>query len=200
MTAPANAMWFRVNMVDGSLMPIEDVAAASSSPGDGMLAVTGVPSGTTPEQVRALLYAVCGPTFGWGALKLSVPYFNLVTPNVVPTGFINFTAQPVATNTITIGSSTWTFVASGATGNQTNIGANLAATLSALATNLNASADAQVSQNTYTASATQLAVTSKTAGTSKNGFVLATNVSGATASGTLTGGTTLIEPSAFTIP
>ena len=52
-----------------------------------------------------------------------------------------------------------TFVASGATGPQSNIGANLAATLTNLATVLNASVNASVTPATYGSNATQLTVT-----------------------------------------
>jgi hypothetical protein len=200
MPAPASAIWFRIN-TNGSLTPIEDVTAAQSAPGDFMLAVTGVPSGVSYEALASLLYLYGALPLDWRAgAKWTVPYFNLITPNVVPLGSITFTVNPTATNTLTIGTSTWTFVSSGATGNQTNIGANLAATLTTLVTNLNASADAQVVQNTYAATATVLTVTSKTAGTSKNGFVLGTNVSGAVATPILSGGSITADITTFTIP
>jgi hypothetical protein len=98
----------------------------------------------------------------------------------------------------------WTFVASGAAGNQTNIGGNAAATMTTLVTNLNASADAQVVKNTYAvspASPTTLQITNKTAGTANNGYTLATNVSGGSVSpGGMTGGMTIANPAEFTIP
>lgn len=206
MPAPINAMWFRVNAIDGSLNPIMDSVSASSSPGDGMVAVTGVPAGVTYEAIRALLYAGCGPLFGWGGggFKFSISYFNLITPNAVPVGWISLPTNPSATNTITLNGSAWTFVATGAVGNQTNIGGNAAATMSTLVTNLNASADAQVVKNTYAvspASPTTLQITNKTAGTGNNGYTLATNVSGGSVSpGGMTGGATSAVPAAFTIP
>lgn len=199
-------MWFRVNPVDGSLYPIPDAAAASKSPGDGMVAVTGVPAGVSAEAVRAALYASCGVLLGWGsgAFKLSVPYFNLIAPNAVPVGWIALPTNPSNSNTITLNGSTWTFVPSGAAGNQTNIGGNAAATMATLVTNLNASADAQVVKNTYAAlpgSPTTLQITSKTAGTANNGYTLATNVSGGSVSpGGMTGGGTFASPAVFTIP
>ena len=207
MPAPTNAMWFRANAIDGSLNPIMDSVAASSSPGDGMVAVTGVPAGVTFEAVRALMYAGCGPLFGWGGggFKFSVPYFNLITPNAVPIGWISLPTNPSATNTITLNGSAWTFVASGAVGNQTNIGGSAAATMTALVTSLNASADAQVAKNTYAvspASPTTLQITSKTAGTANNGYTLATNVSGGSVSpgGVMANGMTSAVPAVFTIP
>jgi hypothetical protein len=204
MPAPIGAMWFHVNVVDGSLWPIMDSPSAASSPGDGMIAVTGVPAGVSFEAVRNLLYAGCGPLFGWGGggFKYSVPYFNLIAPNAVPVGWISLPTNPTATNTITLNGTAWTFVASGAAGNQTNIGGNAAATMTTLVTNLNASADAQVAKNTYAAlSGTTLQITGKTAGTTNNGYTLATNVSGGSVSpGGMTGGGTLANPAVFTIP
>lgn len=171
-----------------------------------MIAVIGVPAGVSFETVRGLLYAACGILLGWGGggYKFSVPYFNLITPNAVPTGWIALPTNPSATNTINLNGTTWTFVASGAVGPQTNIGGNAAATMTTLVTNLNASADAQVVKNTYAVSPgspTTLQITSKTAGPTNNGYTLATNVSGGSVStGGMTGGGTLANPAVFTIP
>lgn len=51
---------------------------------------------------------------------------------------LTFSAQPVAASTITIAGTVYTFVASGATGTQVNIGASLFATLTNLGTVINA--------------------------------------------------------------
>ncbi len=102
-------------------------------------------------------------------------------------GTITFAANPSASSTITLNGTTVTFVASGATGNQVNIAGTLAATLTALATFLNASADVQITKCFYHVNATVLTVVYKTAGTSGNAFTLAASV--ATVSGaTLAGG------------
>ena len=90
-------------------------------------------------------------------------------------GDFYFSAQPTAGATIVLNGVTWTFVASGATGNKTNIGANLAATLTALASNLNASADTEISKCTYSATATQLLVVHDTVGTTGNSYTLASS-------------------------
>lgn len=107
------------------------------------------------------------------------------------TGSFAFSAQPAINSTLTLGGTVWTFVASGASGAQTNIGANLAATLTALATNLNASGDANISLSTYSATATALVVRSKTWG-GGNAFALAASSSPASnatrAGATLSGG------------
>ena len=60
-------------------------------------------------------------------------------------GHIAFAGQPAANGTITLNGVTWTFVTGTRSSNQTQIGASLDATLTALASDLNASVDAQVS-------------------------------------------------------
>jgi hypothetical protein len=116
-----------------------------------------------------------------------------VTGTVAATGAINFSAQPVANSTVTINGTVFTFVASGATGNQVNIGANLAATMTALATALNASAVPGVAAATYTGSAAALTIVHDTLGTAGNAFTLAASTSpvsnGTVTAATLTGGT-----------
>lgn len=66
------------------------------------------------------------------------------------TGWFFYSGQPFANDTITLNGTVVTYVASGATGNQINIGANLAATLNNTTTFLNGSANAQISKATYT--------------------------------------------------
>jgi hypothetical protein len=108
------------------------------------------------------------------------------------TGVITFSAQPIVNSTITLNGTVFTFVASGAVGNQSNIGANLAATLTALAVVLNANATVGLTFATYVAGATTLTITRGALGHIGNAFTLATSISpasNATVSGaTLTGG------------
>jgi hypothetical protein len=114
---------------------------------------------------------------------------NIATGAANAAGSIAFTAQPSANQTVTLGGTAVTFVASGASGAQVNIASSLAGTLQALALFLNASADANISQCNYSISGTTLQVTNKTPGTAGNAFTLATTVTGATVSGgTLSGG------------
>lgn len=113
---------------------------------------------------------------------------------IAASGTITFTANPSANDTITIGTTTWTFVASGASGTQTNIKATLALTLAQLVTDLLASADAQIVKATYEQNGTVLNVNYLTPGTGGNSFALAASV--ATASGTTLAGGGV--PSAFT--
>lgn len=105
------------------------------------------------------------------------------------TGKITFGSNPTASDTITLNGTTVTFVASGATGNQVNIGASLSATMTALLEFLNASTDTQIVKFTYTTNAakTILYTTAAASGTGGNALTIA--ASAATASGsTLSGG------------
>lgn len=102
------------------------------------------------------------------------------------TGSITFTAQPAVASTITINGTVFTFRASGAVGNEINIGVSLAATLTAAAVVLNASVVAGVATATYAATATKINVTYDTAGLGGNAFTLA---AGAPSNGTVSGAT-----------
>lgn len=106
-------------------------------------------------------------------------------------GTITFSAQPAANSTITINGTAFTFVASGAVGNQINIGASLSATLTNAATVLNASAVTGVMAATYTSDATKLTIAHDAAGLGGNSFTLAAQAAsnGTVSAATLTGGT-----------
>ena len=108
------------------------------------------------------------------------------TDTVAATGSIVFSAQPAANSTITLNGVTWTFKASGATGNETNIGANLNATLVQLRTDLNASVVAGLAVATYAGTAGTLLVTHDTIGAAGNAYTL---VAGAGSNGTVSGET-----------
>lgn len=116
----------------------------------------------------------------------------VTTGSVAATGSFTFSAQPVASSTITVAGTVFTFVASGAVGNQINIGANLAATMTALAVVLNASVVPAVAAATYTATANAINIVFDALGHAGNAFTLAASTtppSNATPSGaTLTGG------------
>ena len=108
---------------------------------------------------------------------------------VAATGSLTFTLNPSAGNTIIVNGITWSFVASGATGNQTNIGGNLSATLTQLASDLNASANASINVASYAAASPVFNITYKTVGAAGNAFTLASGNPNAVASGaTLSGG------------
>jgi lysophospholipase L1-like esterase len=90
----------------------------------------------------------------------------------VATGFLAFSAQPIANSTITLNGLVWTFVSAAPVGNQTQIGASLAATLTALAANLNASVNAALTPATYAVSGSNLTITYDTTGQIGNTYLL----------------------------
>jgi len=92
-------------------------------------------------------------------------------PNSAASGDITFTGQPNANDSIVVNGNTWTFVASGATGNQSNIGGTLALTLDNLVLSLNASAIASLTPATYTNDGLKFIVHHDTPGTGGNSFI-----------------------------
>ncbi|HYA07487.1 MAG TPA: hypothetical protein VEF90_16500 [Xanthobacteraceae bacterium] len=104
------------------------------------------------------------------------------------TGSLTFSANPSAAATITLNGTVWTFVSAITGSNQLLIGTALAATLTAAAAVLNASADANTAKMTYVATATAINIAAVALGTGGNALTLA--ASAATASGAvLSGGT-----------
>lgn len=106
------------------------------------------------------------------------------------TGNITFTTNPTGSQTIILNGITWTFVVSGATGNQSNLGSTLEKTLAILAGALTSSANASLTVANYQANPTQLLITYATTGTGGNSYTIDVGTTtGSTASGlTLTGG------------
>ncbi len=107
-----------------------------------------------------------------GVIVLGAPYAGNAT------GFINFTASgnPSPGDTITLDGTVWTFVASGATGPQTNIQGTIGFTLAQLITDLQASVDPNVSEGFYdflSGAVDKLLVTGKQAGALGTTFTLA---------------------------
>jgi hypothetical protein len=112
-------------------------------------------------------------------------------------GSIAFTANPSAGTTIGIGTQFVTFVSSGASGLEVNIGGNLTTTLASLLVILGASTDPQISLCDYAVSGATLWITAVTTGWQGNNIALSTTVAGATVSGaTLAGGAHTIVLSA----
>lgn len=101
------------------------------------------------------------------------------TTTVAANGYFAFSAQPAENSTITLNGTVWTFVSGTPSGEQTQIGGSVDATLTALATNLNASADTQVAKCTYTANTTldRIEIVFDTVGTGGNTFTLAASTS-----------------------
>lgn len=126
-----------------------------------------------------------------------------IAPAIAATGSIILTAVPTAGDTVTIDGTVVTFEASGATGNQVNLGATAAATATALAAFLNASADANIVKMTYVDSGTgSIEVVSVLTGTAGNAYTLATSDSGKiTVSGaTLAGGAAAVGSGRVIVP
>ena len=111
---------------------------------------------------------------------------------VAATGTITFAVQPLVNSTLTFNGTVFTFVASGAVGNQINIGANLAATVTALAVVLNANGTVGGTFATYVATATAISITRGVLGVAGNTFTLAASLApasnGTVSAATLTGG------------
>ncbi len=105
-------------------------------------------------------------------------------------GFVKFTDNPSADETVILNGVTWTFKTSGATGTETNIKASLTLTLDELVTNLNASGDAAIDDATYTKQGTdRLYIIHDTEGTAGNAYTVVSGTSENTVSGaTLLGG------------
>jgi hypothetical protein len=105
---------------------------------------------------------------------------------------IVFSAQPADGATITLNGVTWTLVSGTPGANETQIGGDLDATRTALASDLNGSVDVEISKCTYTASTAddRLEIQFDTAGTTGNAFTLAASASsgGNVSAATLIGG------------
>lgn len=117
------------------------------------------------------------------------------------TGSIGFTLNLTDGQTITLNGVVWTFVTSGAVGDQSNIGGNLGGTLVLLFIALNESSNPALSVATYTKTGSgvnpgALVITYDSVGTVGNAYTLAASV-GTPSSPTLTGGT---DASALTAP
>ena len=104
-------------------------------------------------------------------------------------GFIEFPANPADQDTITLDGTTWTFVTAAPVGDETQIGADLAATLTQLVTDLNASADPNILAATYSTFGERLVIDHDTADATGDTFTLAASDPNAKLSGaTLAGG------------
>lgn len=102
-------------------------------------------------------------------------------------GRVSFATNPTAGKTITLDGTVWTFVAGAAVGTQTTIGANLAATLTQLQQDLNASADVKVNKATYSIENSDLVIVHDTIGDAGQAFTLAATA-GTVSRATLLGG------------
>ncbi|WP_211276796.1 phage tail tube protein [Erythrobacter tepidarius] len=97
------------------------------------------------------------------------------TSSVAASGSITFAANPAAGQTITLNGVVWTFVTGTPGALQTQIQATVTQTIDQLVTNLNASANPEISKCTYSrpASTQRLEIVFDTAGPSGNAFTIA---------------------------
>ena len=112
-----------------------------------------------------------------------------VSSTVAAAGYIDFAVNPSDQDTVTLGGTVWTFVSGAASGDETQIQATATQTIDRLVTDLNASADANIADATYSrpAGTQRLLVTHDTAGAAGNAFTLAAAAAMVSGS-TLTGG------------
>lgn len=118
-----------------------------------------------------------------------VSYLMREDPGVQASGTVEVAVQPTATNTLTINGTVITFVAGTAVGSQVQIGANKAATATALLAFLQASLNANIALMTYTKVGDVITAKAKIYRTAGNAYTLATSnavaftLSGATLAG-----------------
>lgn len=119
----------------------------------------------------------------------AVNYSGGDAPQQGARGFIDFREQPQDGDSITLDGGTWTFVTAGPTGDQTQIGGSLEATLDQLAADLNAAA-APFSAASYSRLGDRLFIQHDTVGAAGNAFTLAVSTTARlrASAATLTGG------------
>jgi hypothetical protein len=163
---------------------------------------------TAAVRTRGNIWVLAGSDVAAGAglfYDTTAGLFSSSASGLAATGNITFTTNPVAGQTLVINGTTVTWEASGATGNQANIGASLGDSLANLVAVLNASADtglvalkyaldppnSPVSGGNLGSGGNRILIADKTVGTGGNALTItAGTTTGATASGaTLTGGT-----------
>ncbi|MGI3212940.1 phage tail tube protein [Roseovarius tibetensis] len=122
---------------------------------------------------------------GWWMTAL---FGDPATTPQAATGRLSFAEIPAPGATLTLNGVTWSFVAGVAAGNETEIGATLADTLTALAADLNAATDPALTAATYAVEDdTALGITHDTLGPDGNAYTLAASRAARSAP-TLTGG------------
>jgi hypothetical protein len=184
--------FYCVRVSDGT-----DLAASATI--QSALTLTGKYSGTLGNQIKFSIQngSQANSYMGVVAFPGLVPeQFNNVLGPIPAQGTATFSANPSANDTLTIAGSAVTFVASGATGLQVNIGATLAATLANLMTLLTTSADTGLVKCSYslfgsvlTIAANQTVNAGAQAGSAGNALTLAKSSTAITLSGaTLSGG------------
>jgi hypothetical protein len=183
--------YYMIRVSDGT-----DLAASGTT---GGVTLTGKYTGTLGNAIQFSMQngSALNTFMGVVAFPGIVPeQFNNIAGPTPASGTATFAGQPTAADTLTIAGSAITFVASGATGLQVNIGSSLAVTLSNLLAFLLASADTGLVKCSYSLSGSVLKITANqfvssgaNAGTAGNALTLAKTSTNITLSGaTLAGG------------
>lgn len=173
--------------------------AASASLQSGALTLTGKYSGVLGNGITFSIQngSKANSLLGVVSFPGLVPeQFNNIAGPSAASATATFSANPSASDTLTIAGTAVTFVASAPTGPQVLIGATLAATLSNLLTMLLASADTGLVKCSYSLSGSVLTIAANQysnagaqAGTAGNALTLAKTATAITVSGaTLSGG------------
>ena len=138
------------------------------------------------KAAAARAYWSTGATAG---LSITAKGGGDATGNVPASGTASFSGVAAATNTVQVNSTTFTFVASGASGTNVNVGATAADSAANLSSviNANSTSGANCGCNAIVGGST-VTVNFNTAGTSGNGTTLAKSGANITVSGNLAGG------------
>jgi len=126
--------------------------------------------------------ALTGGVCTWNGSQFIITS-NTTGAGAAASGTITFASNPSASDTVTIGGTAITFVASGPTGSQVLIGGSPSATATNLLNFLQASVDTNLVKGIYSLVGTVLTVTYYQIGTAGNSFTLAKSSSAITISG-----------------
>lgn len=136
------------------------------------------------------------------AVTVGVKYwYKVAGASTIPalaTGTLTFSGQPAPTETFTVANVVFTAVASGATGNQFNIGATVALTIDNLVTAVNNSSNLTFIVTAEATSATLVTFTAYEPGVEGNGIQLSTALSNTVAAGFAGGIIGVLGP--YTVP
>lgn len=188
----ANTLAQLVSDLSASLNPLLTVAAYAVDTTGKILLITYTTPGTAGD---AYTLAASAATPSAGTLTGG----SGGSAGAYASGTLTFSGNPVLTDYIVLNGVTWTFTAAGG-GNSSELHSTLAATLTQLASALNANGNSSLRQATYSASATVLTITFRTTGSGGDAYTLNAGTSPCTTSGTtLTGGTSGVGIPAATL-
>lgn len=192
---PSIGFWV-ISTAPGTNTPSFFVQSKTALPPNGNYAPQGGYTGTAVVAGGSVLSGTLGAWVRQSSGPTDDAFFGSVGDGVLTpaTGTILLPTNPTAGQTVTVGTTVLTAVASGATGNQFNIGGTAPITVASLLTLLQASTDGQISQCLYALDASVLTtihvtynMASPNDGGLGNSFVMSTTVTGGTAAA-LSGG------------